>query len=88
LHAIHPHSPRVLIVALVAALLTTAILWALAPRLGDLGIGSSANPAHATVPARSAVLAAPVPRQSQPSWLTNPLASPFNVVLPWAHTKG
>lgn len=82
MHAIHPHIPRAMLVALAAAVLTILVLLVFFARVGDISLGSSSSGTAA--PAATAKLNAPSEIRG-PSWLTNPFAPPFQqrIVLPW-----
>lgn len=86
MHAIErPRLPRIGVLALGALLLAVAVLLLAGSRLGDLGPSSgsaSGGPAASPpAPIHSAGAAAS-------SWLTNPFAAPFHVVLPWNTAGG
>jgi hypothetical protein len=79
MHAIHPHLPRAVTVALAAALATIVIMLVLAARLGDVQIGQNqaSSPPSPTVtrvaPQLTARLSVPAaPRPTVPAWLSNP----------------
>ena len=85
MHAIHPHLPRAVTVALAAALATVVIMLALAVRLGDVQIGQNQAPVPSgqtvtrVAPQLTARLSVPAaPRPTVPAWLS----SPFTPLVP------
>jgi hypothetical protein len=83
MHTIHHgHVPRMMMATLIAAMVAMMLLlMALAPRVGDISLGSHpAGAAAATAPSAAAAQA------GTPTWFTHPLAVPFTqrITPPWA----